>query len=513
MGCYEVWKRKPEEKTGVRREHMASILGIDLGTSSVKAMLLDVEKGVVGVEAQSYDVLIPQANYAQQSPEEWWRGVCVILKRLNEKYPESFLQIEAVGLSGQMHGLVMVDENGQVLHPAIIWLDQRSGRECEKIMEIGRDKDWDAVLQNRIFPGFAFPSLVWMKGHEPDLYQRIDKIMQPKDYIRYCLTGQVGAEVTDASASLMFDVKQRKWADSITEAFGIDSKIFPPCHESMEIAGTTTEWAQAETGLKAGIPVIYGAGDQQCQSIGNGVFKEGQTICNIGTGGQISVFSVLDRYDKLLRTNTFCHCHGNGYTIYGASLCAGMALKWLKNNILQEESFGVLSQSAQMVSPGSDGVLFLPYLAGERTPHMNPEAKGMFFGLQLGHKKEHMIRAVMEGVVYALKDSLDILEEMGITSEQIIASGGASASPVWLQIQADIFNKEIRVCKEKEQACLGACILAGVGTGLFENLEEGCKRFVNYEEQVYVPQPEAVKVYQAGQKKFRELYERNRDLF
>lgn len=194
-------------------------------------------------------------------------------------------------------------------------------------------------------------------------------------------------------------------------------------------------------------------------------------------------------------------------------MCAGMALKWLKNNILQEESFGALSQSAQVVSPGSDGVLFLPYLAGERTPHMNPEAKGMFFGLQLGHKKEHMIRAVMEGVVYALKDSLDILEEMGITSEQIIASGGASASPVWLQIQADIFSKEIRVCKEKEQACLGACILAGVGTGLFENLEEGCKGFVNYEEQVYVPQPEAVKVYQAGQKKFRELYEWNKDLF
>lgn len=488
---------------------MASILGIDLGTSSVKVMLLDTEKGVVKTEANSYDVEIPALGYAQQSPKEWWECLCKSLQALKEKHPGPFEKIQAIGLSGQMHGLVLTDKKGEILRPAILWLDQRSGAECHEIMERVKQEGWEEILQNRVFPGFAFPSLLWVKRQEPEIYQNIHKLMQPKDYIRYRLTGEIGTEVSDASASLMFDLSQRKWAYSVTEAFGLDGKLFPECRESWEVAGYVTKKAQEETGIKAGVPVIYGAGDQPCQSIGNGVFQEGRAICNIGTGGQISVYSETDRYDKQLRTNTFCHCYHKAYTVFGAMLCAGMALKWLKNNLLWENSFQVLSQKAGTVPPGSEGVLFLPYLAGERTPHMDPKAKGMFYGLQLCHGREHLIRAVMEGITFGLKDCLDILEEMGMAGDQIIASGGASVSPVWLQMQADIFQKEVRVCTVKEQACLGACILAGVGTGLFSDIQEPCRRFVKYEDKIYRPEPEGI--YQKYHEKFQELYERNKE--
>ncbi|MCI8282774.1 MAG: xylulokinase [Lachnospiraceae bacterium] len=488
---------------------MASILGIDLGTSSIKAMLLDTEKGVIGIESRSYDVEIPALGYAQQSPREWWESLCAISQALKEKYPGSFEEIKAIGLSGQMHGLVLTNKKGEVLRPAILWLDQRSGTECGEIMERVKQENWEGILQNRVFPGFAFPSLLWVKRQEPEIYRNIHKLMQPKDYIRYRLTGEIGAEVSDASASLMFDLKRREWAYSVTESFGIEAKLFPECRESMEIGGYVTKYAQKETGLKAGIPVIYGAGDQPCQSIGNGVYKEGQVICNIGTGGQISVYSDTDRYDRRLRTNTFCHCYGKAYTMFGAMLCAGMALKWLKNNLLREESFQVLSQQAGTVPPGSEGVLFLPYLAGERTPHMDPMAKGMFYGLQLCHGREHFIRAVMEGITFGLKDSLDILEEMGMAGDEIIASGGASVSPVWIQMQADIFQKKVRVSMVKEQACLGACILAGVGCGLFSDIQKACGRFVKYEDKIYLPEPEGI--YQKYHEKFRELYDRNKE--
>ncbi len=489
------------------------ILGIDLGTSSVKAMLLDAEAGVIGVGARGYEVSIPQAGHAEQQPEVWWDAVCSALGSLKEAYPGSFAAIRAVGLSGQMHGLVLMGENGGPLCPAIVWLDQRSTQECRMVEERGGKEGWDAVLQNRVNPGFAFPSLLWVKRHKPDLYGKIHKVLQPKDYIRYRLTGEMAAEATDASAALMFDLKHRNWAFRVTDAFDIARGILPECHEPADVAGTVTHRAHEETGLAAGIPVVYGAGDQPCQSIGNGVYEEGRMICNIGTGGQISVYSGEDRYDRQMRTNTFCHCHEKGYTVFGAVLCAGMAFQWLKNKVLHEESFAALSRKAGETERGSGGVFFLPYLAGERTPHMNPSARGMFFGLQMCHEDRHLIRAVLEGVTYALNDSLDILEEMGIGGKCMIASGGAAASPVWLQIQADVFGKEIFVSSVKEQACLGACILAGVGTGLFRDVAEPCRRFVRYEERTYVPDAAAVQEYRERRRIFRALYEKNKELF
>lgn len=491
---------------------MTAILGIDIGTSSVKAMLLDTKDGVIGCESEKYDVQIPKANFAEQDPQMWWESLVLILRRLQMHFPETYEAIEAIGFSGQMHGLVTVDETGNPIRPAIIWLDQRSEEQVAYLNKILNEHEKKEVLGNRIFTGFALPSLLWIKEHEEKNYEKIYKIFQPKDYIRMKMTGKFGTEVTDASATSMFDIEKRTWAWDILEKLQLRQSIFPVCAESVEIAGHITEECSKVTGLRIGIPVIYGMGDQQAQSIGNGSVKEGLIISNIGTGGQISTYTKTLRYDSQLRTHTFCHAVEKGYTVFGATLCSGMSMKWLKDNVLEMEDFRQMSSLASEVAAGSEGIVYLPYLSGERTPYMNPKAKGMFWGLKLMHDKRHLVRSIMEGVTFSLKDSLNILEEMGICATRIVASGGGAVSDVWLQIQADIFEKEVAVSGVKEQACLGACIAAGAGTGIFKDIGEACARFASLEEKIYVPNPDTFAVYRKNYQIFQELYKRNYDL-
>lgn len=491
---------------------MKVILGIDLGTSSVKAMLLDVDKGVVDVAAKSYEVSIPKVNYAEQRPEMWWDATTSILHELKNKHKEAFDSIVAIGLSGQMHGLVIADCDGKPLRPAIIWLDQRSN---DQLAEIGLKVDFNEmgrVLHNRVFAGCAFPSLLWIKENEPETFSQIYKILHPKDYIRLKMTGKFGTDVSDASASIGFDVGKRDWAWGILDRFQMSKEIFPDCHESTEIAGVITEECARQTGLRAGVPVIYGSGDQPAQSIGNGAIREGLIVSNIGTGGQISTYIKEDKYDPQLRTHTFCHSIDYANTIYGAALCSGMSLNWLKNKVLNEKDFRIMSIMAEEIVPCSEGLIYLPYLSGERTPHMNPKAKGMFFGLRLSHDRRHLARAVMEGVTFSLKDSLEIFKEIGIPADSIIASGGGASSPVWLQIQADIFERKVQVCRVKEQACLGACIMAGVGIGIYKNVETACDKYVNFDEEIYIPQKQNAFKYRKMYRAFKSLYERTKDL-
>ena len=491
---------------------MASLLGIDIGTSGTKVMLLDEKTGVAGVESETYQVSIPRMGYAEQDPDVWWEAVLCCLSRLREKYGQCYSEVAGIGFSGQMHGLVMVDADGRPIRPAILWLDQRSTEECDELNERLPKELITGSLRNRIFTGFALPSLLWVKKHESEHFSAIHKVMQPKDYIRYKMTGMFGAEVSDASASLMFDIVKRDWALEIQKLCGFPPSIFPECHESGEIQGRVSHECAALTGLCETVPVIYGMGDQQAQSIGNGVFCEGTFICNIGTGGQVSAFSGKPSYDPALRTQTFCHGIDGAWTIYGAVLNAGMSLKWLKDNILGERSFEKLSEMAGEVPAGSEGLIFLPYLTGERTPHMDTAARGMFFGLHLSHTGKHMARAVMEGVTFALRDSMEILEQAGNPCGRMISSGGGAASSVWLQIQADVFNREIQVCRVSEQACLGACLLAGVSVGIFKSLEEAARRFVTMEERTYRPDKERAAVYEAAFRKYRELYGRTKAL-
>lgn len=487
------------------------LLGIDVGTSSIKGMLMEENGRILAISARNYDVSFPKPNYAEQDPRMWWVRLCQVMGELQRKCPRMKEDLQGIGLSGQMHGLVAIDKEGIPVRPAIIWMDQRATKELEEIKEKIPFSRQGEIFHNQVFNGFALPSLLWMKREEPDLYERIDKIFQPKDYIRYCMTGEVGTEESDASAALLMDVGKREWAWDVLEILGIRREILPPLGHSWEVAGRVTEKAAKELGIRAGIPVVYGAGDQQAQSIGNGAVREGLLISNIGTGAQVSCYSKKDWYDTKLRTHTFCHGIPDGYTIYGAMLSGGMSLKWLKNNILNVGSFGELSAMAGETAPGSDGVIFLPYLSGERTPLMNPGAKGMFFGLSIEQDRRHLARAVMEGVTYALKSSLDILQSMGIDAKRILASGGAAQSPVWLQIQADILGKEVQVCNVKEQACLGACMLAVVGCGVYGDIGQACENLVSYEEKIYLPNQENQSLYREQYVKFQGLYENTKE--
>lgn len=488
---------------------MSVILGIDLGTSSVKAMLLDSQAGVIAVESSPYEVDIPEEGFAEQDPEIWWQETKNVLGSLKRSHGKEFDRVRAIGFSGQMHGIVITDKSGRPLRPAILWLDQRSREELEGINRELDFSEMGRIFRNRAFTGFAFPSLLWIREHESEILNRAGAVLMPKDYIRFRMTGRLASDVTDASATALFNTPGRDWAYDIIKRFGLPESIFPACGESMEVAGRVTASCQEECGLSEGIPVVYGSGDQMAQSIGNGVFKEGEVISNIGTGGQISAYIKEPKYDRKLRTHTFCHGLDQAYTIYGATLCSGMSLNWLKNKILGVDDFDDMSAMAQEIEPGSGGLVFLPYLSGERTPHMNPSARGMFFGLSLCQDRRYMVRAVMEGVTFSLRDSLTIFDELGIKCDTVIASGGGSHSDVWLQIQADIFNKKVKVCEVDEQACLGACILAGTGCGLFDSIEEAARRLVSFREKVYVPVPEHVETYNRQYRIFRELYTAN----
>ncbi|MEG2383523.1 MAG: xylulokinase [Oscillospiraceae bacterium] len=490
---------------------MSVILGIDLGTSSVKAMLLDCQTGGVTVESSAYNVCIERDGYAEQDPETWWLGTKEALRKLKKEHDMEFSQIAAVGISGQMHGIVLMGEDGAPLRPAILWLDQRAK---EQLKQINENIDFDkmgSLFRSRVFTGFAFPSLLWVKENEAETLKRTKAFIMPKDYIRFKITGLLGSDMTDASATTLFDTAKRKWAFDIINEFELPEDIFPLCGESMDLAGYVTSKCETECGLKAGIPVIFGCGDQMAQSIGNGVCKEGEVISNIGTGGQISAYIRQAKYDKALRTHTFCNAFDKAYTIFGATLCGGMSLNWLKNKVLGIDGFDEMSKMAGEIPPGSGGIVFLPYLSGERTPHMNPNAKGLFYGLGLSHDKRYLSRAVMEGVTFSLKDSLTIFDEMGIEYKNIIASGGGARSNEWLQIQADVFNRNVRVCVMEEQACLGACILAGVGSGILESVSSAANYFVKFREEIFTPNSENVKIYEEQYELFRNLYAVNKN--
>ena len=488
---------------------MSVILGIDLGTQSVKGVLIDAEKGVITAAGKDYEVLTPELNFAEEDPAEWWDAFKEVLVALKEKNPVEFAEIAAIGITGQMHGLVVLNKEHKPLMPAIIWVDQRSKKQLEEIYKTVDENDIKSHIHNRIFTGFALPSLLWIKEERPEIYKQIDKIISPKDYIRLKLTGELGCEATDASAMTMFDIPARNWYFDLTDKLGFDKKIFPECRESTETAGYVTSEASNETGLKKGIPVIFGSGDQSALLIGNGVYKEGMLASNIGTGGTMAAWSQKDIYDEKLRTHTFCNAYDKSYVVFGAILGGGISMRWLRDNILRAKDYEEMTSWAEEIAPGSGGMFFLPYLGGERTPHMNPDAQGMFFGLKLKQDRRYMVRSVMEGVVYALKDNLNIIEEMGVKIDKIIASGGGARSSLWLQIQADVFERDIYLTDAEEQAALGIAVLAGVGTGIFKDLEEGCGKLIHFKDKVYHPNTYNTEIYREGYEIFRELYKSN----
>lgn len=489
---------------------MGYLVGIDIGTSSSKSIVMGEDGQILGLCQEEYSFLIPQEGWAEQPPEMWWQAVSHTILGAIQEAGIAPTDISGVGLSGQMHGAVLLDEKGEPVYNGVVWCDQRSIGEVEEINQILGKERLGAITFNPIAAGFQTATMLWMKKHRPDCYDRTRYLLSPKDYIRYRLTGELGTEPTDASATGAFDTGRLQWSEEILNALGLNRDMYVDVYPTSQVAGKVTAQAAQDTGLAAGTPVVFGGGDQSMQAVGNGIVHPGQTSCTIGTGGQI--LTPIDRplYDPQLRTHTFAHADGKWFAM-GATLSAGLSLKWLRDKILEGYNYATFSERAQKIPAGSGGLLFLPYLGGERTPHLDPYARGTFFGLTHGHTRDHMMRAVMEGVVFSLRDCIGVLEEMGISVGNVIASGGGARSDVWLQIQADILQKEIYVSDMLEQACVGAAIVAGVGVGVYSTLDQALERIVRLSSTPHVPDAQSQARYQELYGIYRELYRQTKD--
>ncbi|GLX70968.1 xylulokinase [Paenibacillus glycanilyticus] len=492
---------------------MSLLMGIDIGTSSVKSMVMDLSGKVLGFAQTEYDIAIPVPGYAEQNPDEWWELVKRTSAEAIMKAGVDGGAIEGIGFSGQMHGLVALDKEGQVLRPSIIWCDQRTIPQKNMLESRFTPEQLGNMIQNSVSTGFLILSLMWIKENEPDLYNRIDRVMLPKDYVRYRLTGEIGTDTTDASGTSAFHASSLEWSEPLITMAGMDSKLFPPVGNPWEIAGYVTKQAESESCFKAGTPVVFGGADQAMQAVGNGIIEPGDLSVTIGTGGQL--FTTIDQpvYDKKLRTHTYAHAVPSRWYLLGATMSAGLSLKWLASQVLKVHDYKALDRKANEVSPGSNGLLFLPYLTGDRTPHMDPQASGMFFGLRLDHNDTHLIRAVLEGVCYSLRDGVEIIRSLEVDLRRIIISGGGAKSPLWSQILADILNQDVYVSTTEEQACVGAAIMAGVGVKLYSSVEQGCKTVVKLHENPIRPNAGNHAVYDRQYAVYSKLYEHNKDIF
>lgn len=498
------------------------LLGIDIGTSSCKTILVDQQGNIVAEAVVEYPLLVPQTGWVEQHPEEWWRAVKKsigdLLSRISDKG-----NIRAIGLSGQMHGLVAMGREGEVLRPCILWNDQRSAPQCEKIYQrVGGREKLLSYTNNSMLPGYTGGKILWVRENEPQIYEKMAKIVLPKDYIRYRLTGEFATEVSDASGTGLFNVEKRCWSDELLSILEIPKEWLPRCYESSEITGVLSQAVADGLGLPQRIPVVGGGGDAVIQSIGAGVVSEDIATIVIGTAGIVSV--PLPHYcdNPQGKLQFFCNAIPDRWIAMGVTLTAGSALRWFRDTLgslevalskeLREDAYEILSQEAKSSPPGAGGLIFLPYLAGERCPHTDPEARGMIIGLGLHSTKSDITRSVYEGVVYSLRDVLEWMNRVGISPAEIRASGGGAKSPFWRQIQADVFNKEVTTVRYSEEgAALAAAIIAGVGVGVWSSVEEAISLF-NIETRTH-PIPGNVKVYNRMFALYKKLYGQLKPIF
>lgn len=492
---------------------MRYIMGIDLGTSSVKALIADENGTVHGIGQVGYEILTPKAGYVQQDPQQWWEAAREAIGQALKKADVPATQIQGIGLSGQMHGMVVLDEKKTLLTSAIIHLDSRSVEERKRILEEATDLIHSELL-NQPSTGMVICSLLWLKNREPEIYEKVRYVLSPKDYIRMRLTGEWYSEFSDASATLAFSVKNRIWCQELFDRLDLKKDIWPEVLASQEVAGRITKEAQEETGLKEGTAVVAGAGDCFAAMIGNGIIKKGIMTCNIGTSSQIAVVTDRPMYDPAMQCQLWCHAVPDTWAFQGGALNGGGTLSWFKNKVLCDgASFEEIDREIQKVPAGSNGILFLPYLVGERTPFNNPKARGVYYGLSMEQGKYDMLRATIEGVVYNLLECKKIFDTLKIPQEMLIASGGGAKGMSWKQIQADMFSMPVHTTKTVEEACMGAAILAAVGTGIYGTIEEACERMVQIEETVVEPINENTAIYQEGLQTFEELYANLKGMF
>lgn len=454
-------------------------LGIDVSTTSSKALLIDERGEVIAVASSPHTLQTPRPLWSEQDPREWWEAVSASIKSVLEKAGVSAESIGAIGLTGQMHGLVLLDETGNVLRPAILWNDQRTQSQCDEIHQvIGREK-FIQITGNVALTGFTAPKILWVKENEPEVYAKAKHVLLPKDYIRYKLTGGYAMDKADGAGTVLFDLKLRDWSDEVLPALDIPRAWMPQTFEGTETTGRVTDEAASITGLKVGTPVAAGGGDQAAGAVGMGAVESGVVALTVGTSGVVFATTPSALIEPEGRLHAFCHAVPNMWHFMGVMLSAAGSLQWYRDTLAPDISFDNLLKEAGSVSAGSEGLQFLPYLSGERTPHPDPLARGAFVGLTLRHSRAHMTRAVLEGVAFGLKDSFTLIQNAGLGAvTQVRASGGGTKSALWRQIFASVLEAELVTVNTTEGAAYGAALLAGVGVGAWANVQSACKEVI-----------------------------------
>src|SRR5580704_6151296 len=481
-------------------------LGIDVGTGGTRALLVD-EAGQVrhASTAAHEDVRMDQPMWAEQRPENWWDAARQAVRAVLAEANVNGKDVRGVGLSGQMHGLVILDASNRVIRPALIWSDQRSQPQVDWI---NRTVGKEAVLRytaNPVLTGFTLPKLLWVRDNEPSNFDRVKKVLLPKDYVRFQLTGDFASDVSDASGTALFDVVQRRWSFEMMDAIKLDRGILPQVYESSDVTGHISAEAARETGLEPGTPVVGGGGDQASSAVGNGIVVTGVVSCTLGTSGVVFAHSDKPQYDPAGRVHTFCHAVKGAWHVMGVTQGAGLSLQWFRNQLAPTVDYDALTDEAATAPAGSQGLYWLPYLMGERTPHLDASARGGWIGLTAKHKRADLIRALLEGVSYSQKDCLDIIEQIGVSLDSVRASGGGARSPFWRQMLADVFDKRVVTLQTQEGSAYGAALLALVGTGEYASVPELTNAAIREVESVS-PRADAVRVYVSGHRVYQSLY-------
>ena len=488
-------------------------LGVDTGTGGARALLIDATgKEIAAVTAPHEEIRMEHPLWAEQRPENWSEAAVEAIRGVLTKSVAAGRDVRGIGLSGQMHGLVILDRTGSVIRPSLIWCDQRSQPQVDFINStVGKEKVLESIA-NPVLTGFTLPKLLWVRDHEPQYFDRVRKVLLPKDYIRFQLTGEFATEVSDASGTALLDVVRRRWSFEMTDALRLDRDILPSVHESTDITGVVSHDAAQLTGLAAGTPVVGGGGDQAAGAVGNGIVEPGIVSCTLGTSGVVFAHTDKAAWDPLGRVHTFCHAVRDKWHVMGVTQGAGLSLQWLRNQLAPGVSYDELMSEAATAPAGSQGLFWLPYLMGERTPHLDPRARGGWIGLTAKHTRADLIRSVVEGVSYSQNDCLNIVEQLGVPVSSVRASGGGARSPFWRQILADVLAKRVAGLENQEGSAYGAALLAMVGTGEFSNVPEACTATVREADSV-MPRAAESQTYASGYETYRALYPALRPIF
>jgi xylulokinase len=483
-----------------------NFLGIDIGTGGSRAVAIDSDgKVLASATVEHVAFASPHIGWAEQDPRDWWRASSEAIRKVLGTGGIKAEEIGAVSFSGQMHGSVFLDEADEVIRPALLWCDQRTGKQCAEITEKIGAEHLIELVSNPAVTGFTLPKILWMRENEPELWARVRTVLLPKDYVRLRLSGDKASDVADSSGTLLFDVQNRRWSQEMLDELGLDNSILPPVFESIEVTGKVSKAGAEATGLIEGTLVIAGAGDNAAGAIGMGIVAPGTVSATIGTSGVVFVVTEKPKLDMKGRAHTLCHAIPGRWHMTGVTLGAGLSLKWFRENFGAGKSFKELDEAAAKIPPGSDGAIWLPYLMGERTPHLDPDARAAFVGLTASHTFGHAARAVMEGVAFSLRDSFEIFRGLGAETGTIRLGGGGAVSPLWRQIQADVYGQAVETIAADEGAAFGAAILAGVGAGAWASVDEACEATIRVADRIE-PNTDSVKILDRNYEAYELLY-------